>query len=427
LSAAASRGAASLALWLALCAFSAISCGGTARDGHRRSDGATLAQERAPTDDPPPGRPSKVYYVSRKGNDAHDGSSKRPWRTIAHAAARAGPGSLVRVRPGHYPGPIVLRRSGRPGRRITFAATTRWRARISATSSGSLAVVQMDGDYVDVEGFDIRGRGGDGTAGIAMQGSYQRALGNDVHNVVIACNGGLNGGAGIVAGSGNPNYGNHDLEVAGNLVHDVVGVPTRRCNGVQGIYAAVPRVRVVNNIAYRNGHDCITSWHAASQLTIVNNTVADCPAAGITVGSGDTGATPRGNHDSFVANNLVLRNRQGIVETTDGRHPVGRGNHYVNNLIFASGALDAFRPGNSLSRQASVSGTLGADPRLLPGDHYRLTVGSPAIDAGTNLRAPSSDFDDVARPQGRGVDIGAYEWRSTAPARSVPAATSGPG
>jgi uncharacterized protein DUF1565 len=425
LNAARSRGAAWLALGLALAAFSAISCGGTARDGQRRSDGATVAQDRAPTDDPAPRRPSKVYYVSHNGNDAHDGSRKRPWRTIAHAAARAGPGSLVRVRPGHYPGPIVLRRSGRPGRRITFAASTRWRARISATSSASLAVVQIDGDYVDVEGFDVSGRGGDGTAGIAMQGSYQRALGNHVHDVVIACNGGVNGGAGIVAGSGNPNYGTHDLEVAGNLVHDVVGTPTRRCNGVQGIYAAVPRVRIVNNIAYRNGHDCITSWHAASQLTIVNNTVADCPAAGITIGSGDTGAAPKGNHDSFVANNLVLRNRQGIVETTDGRHPVGRGNHYVDNLIFASGPLDAFRPGNSLSREASVSGTLGTDPRLLSGDHYRLTAASPAIDAGTKVRAPSSDFDDVARPQGRGVDIGAYEWRS--PARSVPAATSATG
>ena len=418
MSAARSRGAACLALWLALSGFSATSCGGTARDGQRRSDEATAAQDRAPTaDDPAPRRPSKVYYVARNGSDAHDGSRKRPWRTIAHAAARAGPGSLVRVRPGHYPGPIVLPRSGRPGRRITFASSTRWGARISATSSESLAVVQIDGDYVDVEDFDISGRGGDGTAGIAMQGSYQRALGNHVHNVVVACNGGANGGAGIVAGSGNPGYTNHDLEVAGNLVHDVVGTPTRRCNGVQGIYAAVPRVRLVNNVAYRNGHDCITSWHAASQLTIINNTVADCPAAGITVGSGDTGAAPRGNHDTFVANNLVLRNRQGIVETTDGRHPVGRGNRYVDNLIFASGPLDAFRPGNSLSREASVSGTLGTDPRLLTGDRYHLTAASPAIDAGTKMRAPLSDFDDVARPQGRGVDIGASEWRSTAGTR----------
>jgi hypothetical protein len=319
---------------------------------------------------------------------------------------------VVRVGPGHYRGPIVLRRSGRPGRRISFVSATRWAARISATSSRSLGVVQIDGDYVDVEGFDISGRGGDGTVGIAMQGSFQRAIANHVHDVIVACDGGTNGGAGIVAGSGNPNYRNHDLEIFGNLVHDVVGAPTRRCAGVQGIYAAVPRVRIIDNIAYRNAHDCITSWHAATQLTIVNNTVADCPGAGITVGSGDTGAGPRGNHDTFVANNLVYRNGQGIVETTDGQHRMGPGNRYLNNLVFASGPSAAFKPGNALYAGAVVSGTVDADPGFVEGDRsYRPPAGSPAIDAGTAKRAPSSDFEGVRRPQGRGVDIGAYEWR----------------
>jgi hypothetical protein len=409
-------GAAWAALWLALTGFAAVSCGGTARDGEpRKHDVTTAADRERPADDPMPGRPKRVYYVSPRGSDAHEGSRRRPWRTIAHAAARAGPGSLVRVRAGHYRGPIVLRRSGRPGRRISFVSASRWGAKIVATSPRSLAVVALDGDYVDVEGFDITGRGGDGTVGIAMQGSYQRAIGNHVHDVVVACDGGLNGGAGIVAGSGNPDYANHDLDVIGNLVHDVVGTPTRRCNGVQGIYAAVPRVRVVNNIAYRNADNCITSWHAATQLTIVNNTAADCPAAGITIGSGDTGAGPRGNHDTFVANNLVYRNRQGIVETTDGQHRMGPGNRYVNNLIFASGPVAAFSPGNNLYRGASVSGTVDVDPRLVTNDHsYRPTAGSPAIDAGTRTGAPSSDFERVSRPRGRGVDIGAYEWRQTA-------------
>jgi hypothetical protein len=411
------RHAACAAVWLLFAAVAAVSCGASTHDGDRRSRDVTTAAdgERLRMDDPVPARPSRVYYVSPRGSDARDGSRTRPWRTIEHAAARAGPGSVVRVRAGHYRGPVVLRRSGMPGRRISFVSASRWGARIDATSLGSIAVVAIDGDYVDMEGFDISGRGGDGTAGIAMNGSYQRAIANRVHDVLVACDGGLNGGAGIVAGSGNPDYGNHDLDVIGNVVHDVVGSPTRRCGGVQGIYAAVPRVRVINNIAYRNAHDCITSWHAATQLTIVNNTAADCPGAGITVGSGGTGAGPRGNHDTFVANNLVYRNRQGIVETTDGRHRMGPGNRYVNNLIFASGPVAAFRPGNLLYRGASVSGTVDADPRLATSDHgYRPSAGSPAIDAGTRTRAPSSDFDGVSRPQGRGVDIGAYEWRSTA-------------
>jgi hypothetical protein len=405
------------AVWFGLGGFAAVSCGSTARDGQRRShDATTAAGPERPTHDAVPALPTRVYFVSPSGNDAGDGSPTRPWRTIGHAALRAGPGSVVRVRAGQYRGPIVLGRSGGPGRRISFVSDIRWGARITATSSRSLGVVQLNGDYVDLEGFDITGRGGDGTVGIAMQGSYQRAIANLVHDVTVACDGGLNGGAGIVAGSGNPDYRNHDLDIVGNIVHDVVGAPNRRCGGVQGIYAAVPRVQVVNNIAYRNAHDCITSWHAATELTIVNNTVADCPAAGITVGSGDSGAGPRGNHDTFVANNLVYRNRQGIVETTDGRHRMGPGNRYMNNLVFASGPLAAFRPGHNLYRGAVVSGTVGADPRLMTGDRsYRLTDGSPAIDAGTSTRAASSDFEGESRPQGQGVDIGAYEWRPAPP------------
>ena len=43
--------------------------------------------------------------------------------------------------------------------------------------------------------------------------------------------------------------------------------------------------------------------------------------------------------------------------------------------------------------------------------HYRLTAASPAIDAGTTTAAPQTDFNGVHRPQGKHVDIGAFEWR----------------
>ena len=322
------------------------------------------------------------YYVSRSGSDAHNGSRKRPWRTLAHAAARAGPGSTVHVGQRPLPG------TARPGpqRQAGTAHPASWPStggapRITATSSGSLGIVEIAGDYVDFEGFDISGRGGDGTAGIVVPGSHVRVLRNRVHDVLVACDGGSNGGGGIVAGGGLPDYRNHDIEVVGNLVHDVVGTPTRRCEGVQGIYASVARVLIANNVAYRNAHDCITSWHAATQLTIVNNTAVDCPGAGITIGSGGPGATSSGNVHTLVANNLVYGNGQGIVETTDGVHRVGPGNRFLNNLVFRSG-------NGAPSRGAVVSGTVSSDPKLASaGDSYRLTAGSPAIDAGTQHRS----------------------------------------
>ena len=40
-----------------------------------------------------------------------------------------------------------------------------------------------------------------------------------------------------------------------------------------------------------------------------------------------------------------------------------------------------------------------------------LLPGSPAIDAGSSVNAPKLDRDRIPRPQGNGIDIGAYEWR----------------
>jgi hypothetical protein len=173
-------------------------------------------------------------------------------------------------------------------------------------------------------------------------------------------------------------------------------------------------VSIANNVVYRNAHDCITSWHAATQLTIANNTVLDCPGAGITIGSGGPGATSRGNVRTLVSNNLVYGNGQGVVETSDGTHRVGPGNRYLSNLVFRSGSGD-LRVGDAPSRGAVVSGTVNRDPRIMSAANgYRPTAASPAIDAGTTIGAPRSDFNGVRRPQGRRIDIGAFEWRPPA-------------
>jgi hypothetical protein len=389
--------------WLSLLGLAAAGCGGT--------------KDRAAPQAPPPAPIREIdYYVSTKGDDENDGSRDDPWRTIRHAATRVRPGSTVHVARGRYSGPIVLRIDGRPGGRIRFVSSSRWGARIAASSSESLSVVSVPGDYVDFEGFDVSGRGGDGTAGIIVPGSHDRVVGNNVHDVKVTCPGGPNGGGGIIAGGGTPNYRNHDVEVVGNLVHDIVGTPRRACTGVQGIYASVANVRIANNVSYRNADNCITSWHAATRLTIVNNTVADCPS-GITVGSGGPGATPRGNRNTTVANNIVYRCRRGIAETTDGEHRVGPGNRYLNNLVFRCGTRGLLVGGVApRGGQPRVSGTLTLDPRLMDRDtHYRPRAASPAIDAGVATAAPSSDFAGVRRPQGRKVDIGAFEWARADP------------
>lgn len=39
-----------------------------------------------------------------------------------------------------------------------------------------------------------------------------------------------------------------------------------------------------------------------------------------------------------------------------------------------------------------------------------LLPGSPAVDTGSGDQAPALDLEGIARPQGKGVDLGAYEW-----------------
>ncbi|MBI4557343.1 MAG: right-handed parallel beta-helix repeat-containing protein, partial [Candidatus Hydrogenedentes bacterium] len=57
-------------------------------------------------------------------------------------------------------------------------------------------------------------------------------------------------------------------------------------------------------------------------------------------------------------------------------------------------------------------GNLDADPLFIDSSNgdLRLRAGSPAIDAGTLDGAPEVDIRGVARPQGAGVDMGAYEY-----------------
>ncbi|MCJ7756403.1 MAG: hypothetical protein MUP13_17720, partial [Thermoanaerobaculales bacterium] len=64
-----------------------------------------------------------------------------------------------------------------------------------------------------------------------------------------------------------------------------------------------------------------------------------------------------------------------------------------------SGAIngDDHQTGNPLFADAA-----GAD--------YHILAGSPAIDSGCSVHAPSDDFDGVTRPQGSGFDIGAFEY-----------------
>ena len=350
----------------------------------------------------------RQFYVSAsRGDDAADGSRRRPWRTIQRAAVAAGPGSTVHVSRGPYRGPVTLGRSGSSGRRIRFVSTTRWGARIRAAQRRAVAIVDIRGAYVDFEGFDVSGRGGDGTVGILAVGNHSRAIANHVHDLAIGCSG-PRGGAGIDFDGGAAHYRSHDQAAIGNFVENVGSGPRDgSCRGVHGIYMAARRGVVVNNVVVRSVGDGITSWHAASELRVSNNTSVGNGGNGITIGSGDSGATT-GNRRSLVANNITVGNHIcGITESHDGRHPHPDDNSYDNNLIFANA-----KQGNACDTWSDDwTGTITVDPLFVDRarNDLRVAPNSPAVSSGTSRPAPPYDYHGIRRPKGAGIDRGAFE------------------
>ncbi len=82
-----------------------------------------------------------------------------------------------------------------------------------------------------------------------------------------------------------------------------------------------------------------------------------------------------------------------------------------NDINFEYAYCDFYNSGFTMP---SGTGNISNAPLFVDassGD-YHLQEMSPCIDAGTAAHAPPIDFDGSARPQGTGIDIGAYEYES---------------
>src|SRR5205807_2351164 len=83
---------------------------------------------------------------------------------------------------------------------------------LTSTQTGNSATWWNQGNYVEIQGFDLSGSG---ALGIYNEGSFTRIIGNHVHNIQApGCP--SDGGAGIHDG----NYSASDDDIIGNWVHD---------------------------------------------------------------------------------------------------------------------------------------------------------------------------------------------------------------
>ncbi|MBI5057329.1 MAG: hypothetical protein HZB61_12015 [Nitrospirae bacterium] len=161
--------------------------------------------------------------------------------------------------------------------------------------------------------------------------------------------------------------------------------------------------RVINNLFHENACPAIKmSLFTDEKTEVINNTFVSNSAGILESSYAATYHVYRNN--IIVGNNIGFENNLTWPETG---LPVWENNLVYSNTINYQGIAD----------QTGVNFNISADPMFIDvsSGNYRLKANSPAIDSGSDLSAPTDDFDGKTRPidgNKDGVsrtDIGAFE------------------
>lgn len=352
------------------------------------------------------GTTTNNLWVSTLGKDTNAGTKESPFLTILHASTVAKPDTTIHVEPGNYTGGFRTNTSGTASGRIYYVSETLHGAKIVPPASSSSNVGWDNrGAYVTIYGFEIDGTndpksGAKWSVGLNMAGQGDVASHNLVHNIFNTGTPSGSGGAGILLDAW---YGFNDMHALANIVHHV-GPPSGGGSWYHGIYQTATG-SIENNLSYANAGGGIHLWHDAHSIDVFNNTSFG-NGYGFIVGGGDF------VHTSGPCDNIRVVNNIAYDNTTigfDEEGVVGTHNLWTHNLSF----------GHPTNWRLKVS-THTADVTFAPmfvkyvrtgGGDYHLAKGSPAIDVGSPTLGTKTDLDDMPRPYGGVIDLGAYEWR----------------
>ncbi len=202
--------------------------------------------------------------------------------------------------------------------------------------------------------------------------------------------------------------GSDNISITTSWIHDNGDFADSRClNSCHGIY-----------------------WGSGSGV-IKSNLLEHNMAAGITLYDAGVVKQP---HDVVISENTVVANLQYGIQINDGSYNVrvvdnisaynaGEGiyghNLQDNSNVAQNNILYSNARGNEVNYLGAgaiqFSGNIFTSPQFLyplpgaSGGDYHLKSTSPALNVGQATYAYSNDMDGVARPQGSGPDIGAYE------------------
>ena len=412
-----------------------------------------------------------TYYVAPAGDDSWAGTEVAPWRTIQHALSEAAAGDIILVREGTYAEHIESVRAGTGGAPIVVSSAPGETARIDGTASAWSTGVVIIHDYIHLVGLEVTNWSSTGIwvqgAGyteiqdcVVHEASYGIGLGAGAHDFLLerveiyrfdlyGFDASPSGGPdchdgtlrdcvahtgrtpgqnvdGFALGHGNQS-GFEFIRCETYAVYDGFDISAdnttlSQCsahnNGNAGFKSWADGVALVNCIAY--GNDVCNlelDWDGDPGTTTVwNCTFFDAPVFNVWVeNAGDT----LGLYNSILAggDNIGLAFEQYATPSYVGNHNVFHNRNasraiavgYTDEFSLAdieSGTWTTYSGQDGSSLVASLEALLFADPSA-PDLH--LAVGSPALDAGTDVGAPAIDFDGTPRPQGSAHDCGAYE------------------
>jgi len=418
-----------------------------------------------------------TYYVSKSGNNTNPGTLSQPWATIQKAASILVAGDTVYVRGGIYYEQVTPANSGTDDSKITYAAYLGEVPIIDGTGVspknttwGGLFNIVGGKSHITVKGFTIRNTasipGTPGLAGVLIDGGHDvtvtqcsisntRSSGIGVWNSTNTSNlktyithndiqQAVNGGSqecltiaesSYVDVSYNSVHNGVNLDTGGEGIdakggdsyidihhNEVYGLPGEVSIYVDAYNNTLSNVNIYANEVYDSGGGIGLACELGGTINgvnIYNNVVHKTESQGIEITS--FGGGQRKNVKIF--NNTVYGNLGGInVEST------AISNIEIYNNISASNSnyqLQVASIANITTSynlwygtQGTYKGTnyLTTNPAFVSTTDLHLQSISPAIDAGTN--GPDSDKDAVARTQGSGYDMGAYEYRDDGPPKA---------
>jgi hypothetical protein len=184
--------------------------------------------------------------------------------------------------------------------------------------------------------------------------------------------------------------GTHDIEYYNNVSYNnYVGFIVSSEQG-----GPVENIKVYNNIAYNNASAgfAVVWWSGTKDGTKKN--IQFFNNVSYHNGIGFENTSPK-NQNVVVRNNIFSQNTTPVqlLSGSEGQFTID------HNLFYESGGTYG-------------TNTVIGDPKFInPVEaNFQLQSSSPAIDAGSSLNAPDTDFAGNSRPRGAGYDIGAYEY-----------------